>query len=113
MQHTLFLLQPGFYDGTEGPFYCPYCASLEGLIGGVPEIERAISVKRIEFVRPRKEIIPLIGEEHQSCPVLVLGEGAEIPTEAAISSETGRAFIDDWIKIGSYLATTLGIVRPH
>ena len=112
-KHILFTLKPGFYDGEEGPFFCPHSATIEGMLKNVPEIEEKIDVRRIDFQRPRQEVIELIGEENQSSPVLVLDEDVEVPPEAQVSAETGRAFINDEIQIGKFLGRALGVMPPH
>jgi len=81
-KHILFVLEPGFYDGDEGPFYCPHSAAIEGSLKYLPEIEEKVDVRRIDFQRPRKEVIELIGEENQGSPVLVLTKNTEVPPDA-------------------------------
>ena len=112
-KHILFVLKPGFYDGEEGPFYCPHSAAIEGILKYLPEIESEVDVRRIDFKRPRPEVVALIGEENQGAPVLVLSEGAEVPPEAQVNAETGRAFIHDEIPIANFLSGNLGLMRPH
>lgn len=112
-KHTLFLLTPGFFDGEEGPFFCPHSAALEGLLKYVPEIEIHVEIKRIGFTRPRQEITALLGEENQFTPVLILNENAEDKEDAEISAQTGRAFLLGEIAISKYLHKTLGIMKPH
>lgn len=112
-KHILFILKPGFYDGDEGPFYCPYSAAMEGFLKYLPEIEEEVDVRRIDFQRPREAVIALIGEENQGAPVLVLDEAAEIPPEARVYPQTGRAFIHDTMEIGNFLSNIFGVMRPH
>jgi len=112
-KHILFVLKPGFYDGEEGPFYCPHSAAIKGILKYLPEIEEKVDVRRIDFQRPRAEVVALIGEENQGSPVLVLAEGAEVPPDAQVSTETGRAFIHDEIQIGKFLSHAFGVMRPH
>ena len=112
-KHTLFVLKPGFYDGDEGPFYCPHSAAIEGTLEYLPEIEEKVDVRRIDFQRPRKEIIELIGEENQSSPVLVLDADSEVPPEAGVYAKTGRAFMHGTMEIGNFLSRTFGVMRPH
>ncbi len=107
------MMEPGFYDGEEGPFYCPHAAALEGVMKYLPEIETEIDVRRIGFEWPRKEIIELLGEKNQSTPVLVLSENTEIPPEAQVSDEAGRAFIHDEFVIGKFLSRDLDLMPPH
>jgi hypothetical protein len=110
---VLFVLKPGFKDDLGGPFFCPGCAAVEGFLTYAPQVEGLIEVRRIDFPRPRTEIVVLLGEENQSCPVLVLPPGAELPPEAHTSGATGRAFIVGAVPICDYLGRTFGAVRPH
>ena len=112
-KHILFVLKSGFYDGEDGPFYCPHSAAIEGILKYLPEIEEKVAVRRIDFQRPRKEIIELIGEENQGSPVLVLAETAEVPPEAQVNPKTGRAFMLGTMEIGNFLSRTFGVMRPH
>lgn len=86
MADRLFLLKPGFedpaYPGTV--FYCWHCALLEGVLASFPELASRLDVTRIEWPRPRREIVELLGEEHQSLPVLVLAEGGFVNDKDAI-----------------------------
>ena len=113
VKSTLFLLKPGFNDDKGGPFFCPESAAVEGFLKYAPQVESKLEVRRIDFPRPRKEIIALVGAENQGCPVLVLGEGEAIPSEAKRSLETGKAFISGSLPICDYLGRTFGVVRPH
>lgn len=110
---VLFLLKPGFADDKGGPWFCPGCAGVEGFLKYAPEVERQIDVRRVDFPRPRKEIVELVGAANQGCPVLVLATDATAPPEAKTSLETGRAFIADTAPICEFLGRTFGVVRPH
>ena len=77
-KHISFILKPGFYDGEESLYFWPHSAVLEGFIKYVPEIEEKVIFRRIDFQRPRNEIIDLIGEENQGNPVLVLNKAFKI-----------------------------------
>jgi hypothetical protein len=110
---TLFLLKPGFHEDKGGPFFCPDCAAVEGFLRYAPEAERQLDVHRIDFPRPRKDIVALIGAENQSCPVLVFEEGVSIPAEAKRSLETGKAFISGSLAICEFLGRSFGVARPH
>lgn len=57
-----------------------------------------LDIQYIDFKKPRKELVDLLGIEHQSCPVLVLDDGK---------------FINDVNAIISYLHTQYDIARPH
>ena len=112
-KHTLFLLNPGFFDGDDGPFFCPHNAAMEGLLKYEPTLETKLDIRRVEFQRPRQEIVKLLGEENQGLPVLVIDETREAPTEAQVSDETGRAFIVGEIAISNFLHKDLGTFKPH
>jgi hypothetical protein len=110
---VLFLLKPGFQDEKGGPFFCPNCAAVEGFLKYVPQVEGQLDVRRIDFQRPRKEIVELIGASNQGCPVLVLLGTSDLPAEAKRSDETGKAFISGSIQICDFLGRKLGVPRPH
>ena len=112
MKDTLFLLAPGFTDGDGAPYYCPYCAIFEGVLHLYPELVSKIEVRRIAFPKPRPEIVEILGELHQSCPVLILGKPLLIPNHG-IKTVGEHHFIDDPHEIGIYLSLTYGIPRPH
>jgi hypothetical protein len=109
----LFLLKPGFQDGAEGPYFCPGCAAVEGFLKYAPEVERRLDIRRIDFPRPRKQIVELIGADHQGCPVLVLETEGELPASAGKSEETGRSFISGSNEICEFLGRTYQVIRPH
>lgn len=112
-KHTLFLLNPAFYDGEDGPFFCPHNAAMEGLLIYAPKLQTELDVRRVDFKRPRPGIVALLGEEHQNVPVLVIDETENIPPEAQVSALAGRAFIVGEIEISRFLHRTLGTVKPH
>lgn len=112
-KHTLILMNPGFFDGEEGPFFCPHNAAMEGLLKYVPELETKLNIQRVDFEKPRTEIIKLLGEENQFTPVLIIDETRETPSEAQVSATTGRAFILGEIAISKFLLKDLGTIKPH
>jgi hypothetical protein len=112
-KHTLFLLNPGFFDGKEGPFFCPHNAAVEGLLQYVPELNEKLDIHRVDFKRPRTEIIQLLGDENQFTPVLVLDGAQPVPPGAQVSETTGRAFFLGEIEIGNFLHQDLGTPKPH
>jgi hypothetical protein len=111
-KHILFQLNPWFEE-SGGPFYCPDCACVEGFFHYSPGVREKIDIRRIDFRRPRREVIDLLGEENQGCPVLVLDPGAGEPPGARRSLSTGRVFIDDPRAICDFLGSGFGSVRPH
>jgi hypothetical protein len=111
----LLLLKPGFMDRDQGPYYCPACATLEGLLGFYPQLRDALDVIYLDFPRPRAAVIAEIGEENQGLPALVLHASA--PADALrdldVKEWNGRRFLKNPTDIGRYLARTQGIGEPH
>ncbi|MCF7807043.1 MAG: DUF3088 domain-containing protein [Candidatus Marinimicrobia bacterium] len=112
-KHKLFLLNPGFHDGNEGPYFCPHNAAMEGLLKYVPELKDQLEIVYVDFVRPRPPIVETLGEENQDSPVLVLDEGTTPPDNARLSDETGRAFFLGEDEIFDFLHQHFGIMKPH
>lgn len=83
----LFLLKADFSDENyiKGKkFWCPDCVMIEGLFSYYPKLREEIEVIYIDFARPRKAIIELIGETNQSCPVLIMKDGSFLNEVSAI-----------------------------
>jgi hypothetical protein len=112
-KHILFLLKPGFKSENNAGYFCPDCAVVEGFLSYAPAVENQLDVRRVDFQRPRREIIELLGEANQGCPVLVLADGIDLPPEASVSEETGRGFVAGGNQICDYLGIKYGVARPH
>lgn len=107
----LFLLRSGFPDakhGSEGA-YCPECATVAGILYYYPEVAAQLDVRQVDVARPRPAVVALVGEEHQSCPVLVLPEG-DRPDGVPLAH--GRAFVSGPVAIVDFLAKRYGTARP-
>jgi len=113
MKDALFLLKPNFHDPAlpKQVFFCWHCALLEGVISYYPELERHLLVQRIDWPRPRQPLIDLLGEAHQSLPVLVIGDGRRSPR--ATGTAQGRDFIADKDGILRELEAHYGIGAQH
>lgn len=112
----LFLLKPDFADAAYpgGAFYCPACASVEGLLSYYPQLRHRLDVQYVEFPRPRTAILEAIGEANQGCPVLVLDEATPSPQAAPVKvGEGGRRFLSGIDAIAAYFAERHGTARPH
>ena len=74
---TLFLLKAGFTDNAYPgkTFLCPHGIAVEGVLALYPELEQKIDVLRVDFPRPRSEVIAVAGESNQGLPLLVLSSG--------------------------------------
>jgi len=107
----LFLIKPGFTDPKrdDGPFVCPFCNQVEGLLASFPELARNIDVERVDFPRPRTVVIAAVGEANQGLPLLVLGDNP--PEDALRYGDT--SFIQDTKRILALLAERHGFPRLH
>ena len=101
-------------DQGRGPYFCPGCAQMVGLLEFYPALKRLLEVRWLDFLRPRPELIDLLGEEHQSCPVLVLKDTPKgQPSKIALQEARGRWFFEGANEIATYLAHARGIAIPH
>jgi hypothetical protein len=114
----LFLLKPDFTDSNadkEGKlYYCPHCALIEGVIKYYPQLEKMIEIYRIDFKRPRPAIIDIIGEENQSCPVLIIDNEQTDNTDTSYFEKYGaKLFVNSPDLIQKYLTGKFGIGTAH
>ena len=112
MKDTVYLLRPGFDDqGTT--YFCPYSAQVVGFLAYYPQVRESIDVIELGFVKPREPLASLLGADHQSAPMLVLGgERVEVP-RVTIHEANGHAYVEKTIEILRYLAATRGVPTPH
>ncbi|CAN0624706.1 conserved protein of unknown function [Burkholderia multivorans] len=112
MKDTLFILRPGFFKDADGPFYCGDSVSVEGLLSFYPQLRGAVDVEYIDAPKPRQAIVARIGEDNQSAPVLVLGNG-QMPKDGAIAvqAHNGTRFINDPADIRRYLSSQYGVAH--
>jgi hypothetical protein len=83
----MFLLKADFKDASRDDgkrYYCPDCVMIEGLLSYYPRLLNEIEVKYVNYARPRQEVVDMIGEANQSCPVIVLENGTFINDPNAI-----------------------------
>ena len=110
----LFLLQPGFHDGDAGPFFCPDCASLRGVIGFYPRLEEELEIRIVDFARPRLDLRPFTGESAETCPVLILSSPSPARLEGIdVQVHHGHRFINEPDRIVTYPARAYRIGLPH
>ena len=114
----LFLLHPNFVDAKIDDhaqrYYCPHCALIEGILHYYPSIRNAITVNYVDFIRPRQSIIALIGEENQSCPVLILDkeEASDINT-SYFKNYKELFFINSTELIARFFSERFGVAQMH
>ena len=114
----LFLLKPDFIDvkiDNEGKlYYCPQCAMIAGIIKYYPQLETVLEINYVDFKRPREIIIDLIGEENQSCPVLIIKNSQEQNDDISYFHSYGdKLFVNSTDSIIKYLSEKYGIGIPH
>ncbi|MBN1982715.1 MAG: DUF3088 domain-containing protein [Chitinivibrionales bacterium] len=110
----LFLLKTDFMDNGKGPYYCPDCLMIEGMLSCYPRLREELDIHCVDFLRPRPEIIRLIGEENQSVPVLIVTDpSAATESEAALRQHKGVRFINDESTIRAYLSKRYKIGISH
>lgn len=109
----LYLLKPNFMDARKGPYFCPGCAQMVGLLEFYPALKEKLEVRWLDFPRPRAELIDLLGEENQSCPVLVLRAVPEASFATPLQQAKGLWFVEGANEIARYLAQAHGIGIPH
>jgi Protein of unknown function (DUF3088) len=113
----LFLLHPGFSDNERLPagqtFYCPYSAFIEGVLAYYPDLRNKIEIHYVDFQRPRKEIIELLGEENQGCPLLIADESCHCMEMISFKSYGSYQFINDANQIAQYFSCKFQLSFPH
>jgi hypothetical protein len=98
MKPILFLLKMPFEDGSGQNWFCTHCALLEGALKVNPQWKDNVDIRRINFPKPREELVQMLGEDQQWLPVLVL---------------PNKKTIKDPVEITKYLAKSLGGAAPH
>lgn len=107
----LFLIAPGFVDPKrdDGPFVCPFCNQVEGLLASSPDLAERIEVERVAFPRPRQDVIAIVGEANQALPLLILGNTP--PEDAKTFGDT--RFVSETPRILALLAERHGFPKIH
>lgn len=110
----LILLQTGFSDSTYPgeQFVCIDCLPVEGLLASDPPRGARLDVERVPFERPRRAVVEALGAEHQSLPVLILGDDVA-PAPADALQAKGRRFVNDPRRILALLAERHGYFKVH
>lgn len=112
MADKLFVLRPGFDDkGTL--YFCPFSAQVIGFLTYYPQVKDTLEVIELEFPKPRHPLFDLLGETHQSAPMLVLdGEGVDVP-HVTRHQANGHTYVEKTMEIMRYLAATRSVPGPH
>ena len=109
MKDRLFILKAPFVDEGRS-WYCHDCAALEGALLANPAWKEKLDVRRIDYPRPRQELVELVGDEWQGLPMLVMdAEGAP-----ANAQRVGRyAIVKDPREIAWTIIERHGGIGPH
>jgi len=109
---VLFLLTGQWEDAErgEGPWLCADCCTMEGALLINPHWAEAITLVRIEWIKPRPEIIALLDEDHQNAPTLILSGSS--PAHQEVDLVNGHRIITDPEMICRQLAACYGGARP-
>lgn len=111
MTDRLFLLNPDWFDDEGGPWFCPPGAVIEGVLAFYPKLRDQLDITYLDHPRPRTPVVALVGEDYQSCPILILDGAVDWP-DAQISETTGARFLQD-AAIIPYLTARYTIGSPH
>src|SRR5687768_16619568 len=106
MKDRLYLLKPDF-DGGGVQQFCSECEMVEGMLSFYPKLREEIDVRYIGFRRPRPEVVSELGPEHQSTPVIILGDkqrAKRVPAHVKVQEANGRLFVDEPFQVCEYLA---------
>ena len=113
----LFLLKPDFTDANADSkglkYYCPHCAIVEGVLSYFPELKERIEIEYVDFARPRPTVIATIGEENQSCPVLIIDKNETTVDTSYFSAYGDKLFVNSTKLICRFLADNYGVSYSH
>lgn len=112
MRDKLFVLRPSFSEKGE-TYFCPYSAQVIGFLSYYPQVRDSVELVELEFEKPRRPLVELLGEEHQAAPMLVFaGEPVGVP-HVKIDEANSHKFVEKTIEILRYLAATRSVPAPH
>lgn len=107
----LFLLTGSWTNAETGEArLCPDACLVEGALLLNPHWAEAITIVRVDYPRPRPEIIALLDAENQNAPTLILAEGSAAHQPVETLGE--RRFLTDPKAICRQLAESYGGSRP-
>ncbi|WP_242157233.1 DUF3088 family protein [Aestuariivivens sediminis] len=114
----LFLLKPDFSDKNmddKARYYCPYCAMILGVLNYYPRLKDELDISFIDFERPRKQIVDLIGEDNQGCPNLILNKEdvAELGDISYLKPYGAYYFVNSAPLIARYFSEKYHIGKAH
>ena len=114
MQRDLLFIIGAPFEDPKYPgqkWFCRDCATLEGALSLNPHWSECVDVHRVPYVKPRDEVIAVLGVDNQSCPVLVLADASTAPENAKFHE--GCAFLTEPKAILNYLTKHFGGIGQH
>ena len=114
----LFLLKPDFTNKNRDAntkYFCPENALVNGIINYYPKLKELLDIRYIDFKKPRRDLVKLVGEENQGCPNLVLSK-TEINENIDVSyfgSFENNLFVNEPLLIAKYLSEKFNIGIAH
>jgi hypothetical protein len=117
IMHKLFLLKSSFVDKQgvlpKQLYYCPSCAMIEGILTYYPDLKKQLKIHYVEFERPRRMIIELLGEENQGCPLLIGDESNTGNDIIPFNNYGSYRFINNVNHIVQFLSLKYDRALPH
>ena len=92
MKPKLFVLKMPFEDGPGKMWICSDCVLIEGALSLNTHWEDMVDVRRIEFPKPRKEVVDILGDDKQGLPVLILENNKTITEPVEIINYLANEF---------------------
>lgn len=113
----LFLLKPftdANIDNSGQLYYCPPCTTLTGLLSYYPDLKNEMDIVYVDFPRPRKIIIDLVGEQNQGCPILVIDKSDATGLDTSyFQSYNDKIFVQSVELISKFLTAKFKIGALH
>lgn len=87
---------------------------IEGILHYFPELNDKIEIIHIDFPRPRKLIVEILGEENQGCPLLIISRDEAEGADTSYFSKHGDwLFVNNKYDIARFLGERFGMAIPH
>lgn len=87
---------------------------IEGLLKYYPELKAKLEIVYIDFPRPRKQLVALVGEENQGSPCLVISKENSLKVNTSyFNVYNDYLFVNKKELIAQYLADKYAIGKPH
>ena len=109
-QDILFLLTGSWVSEDGEERLCPDACLVEGALLLNPHWADRVTLVRVDYPRPRPEILALLDEDNQNAPTLILAEDSE--AHQPVETVQGKRILTDPKAICRQLAASYGGSRP-